>query len=101
MRLRYGHDLLVQLCAVSHLRRRHTYQTLIQWNTNHTWITNAAKAWNCKGDARKVMTHELGHAHGLGHTGISPAVMRTGATTYWKPQANDKLGLQEIYGAYP
>lgn len=75
--------------------------TLINWNTTHTWVTGQAKAWQCYGDARKVMTHELGHVQGPGHTGVSPAVMRSGATTYWKPQANDDLGLQEIYGAYP
>jgi hypothetical protein len=75
--------------------------THIQWNTTHTWDSDEAKAWNCKGDARKVMTHELGHAQGLGHTGISPAVMRSLSTTYWKPQPNDVQGLQHIYGAYP
>lgn len=64
-------------------------------------LVNTLINWNCHGDARKVTTHELGHAEGLGHTGISPAVMRSGATTYWKPQANDELGLQKIYGAYP
>ena len=54
-----------------------------------------------RADSRKVAVHELGHSEGLGHTGISPAVMRQGATTYWQAQANDKTGIISVYGAYP
>jgi hypothetical protein len=52
-------------------------------------------------DSRKVSNHEMGHAEGLGHTGIDPAIMRQGATTYYHVQANDRSGIIAIYGAYP
>lgn len=55
----------------------------------------------CYADARKVMTHEMGHSQGLGHTGVDPAVMRQGRTDYWRPQANDRDGLRAMYGAAP
>lgn len=52
-------------------------------------------------DARKVANHEMGHAEGLGHTGINPAIMRQGATTYYHVQSNDAAGIVAVYGAYP
>ncbi len=75
----------------------------IAWNHTYTFTCYQPEPGTtvCRADARKVSTHELGHAEGLGHTGISPAVMRTGAVTYWTPQANDKAGIVAIYGAYP
>jgi len=75
----------------------------IAWNHtfNFTCYQPEPGTTVCRADARKVSTHELGHAEGLGHTGISPAVMRQGAVTYWKPQTNDKSGIIAIYGAYP
>ncbi len=68
----------------------------ILWNTTYTFGCDSV----CHADARKVMTHELGHAEALGHTSFT-AVMKQGATTYWKPRTNDIDGLQAIYGAYP
>lgn len=52
-------------------------------------------------DARKVANHEMGHAEGLGHTGVSPAIMRTGPTTYYHLQTDDKNGVIAVYGSYP
>ena len=76
---------------------------LIAWNHTYNFACWQPEPGTtvCRADSRKVGTHELGHAEGLGHTGISPAVMRQGATTYWKAQANDKSGIIAIYGAYP
>jgi len=62
----------------------------VTWNRSLTFDTTHA-------DARKVATHELGHAEGLGHTNHSPAVMRSGATTYWQVQNDDLLGMQAAY----
>jgi hypothetical protein len=68
------------------------FNYLVTWNRSLTFDATHA-------DARKVATHELGHAEGLGHTGHSPAVMRQGATTYWKVQTDDVLGMQAAYGS--
>lgn len=74
----------------------------ISWNDSLAFgVINTSDGPICRADARKVMTHEIGHAQGLGHTGVDPAVMRQGGTTYWRPQPNDKDGLQAIYGAAP
>ena len=54
-------------------------------------------------DSRKVATHEMGHAEGLGHVSnaTSAAIMRQGPTSYFTVQTNDVIGMQEVYGAYP
>lgn len=70
------------------------FNSLVTWNRSYTYGTYTA-------DARKVAMHEMGHAEALGHTGISPAIMRQGALNYSIPQYNDRLGIVAIYGAYP
>lgn len=70
------------------------FNSLVTWNRSYTYGTYVA-------DARKVAMHEMGHVEALGHTGISPAVMRTGALNYSVPQYNDRIGIVAIYGAYP
>lgn len=73
----------------------------IDWNTNLDFFC-PVNYQHCHSDARKVMTHELGHAEGLGHSNFyNTAVMTQGQVTFWKPKSNDIDGLQAIYGAYP
>jgi hypothetical protein len=67
-----------------------TFNTLVTWNHSYTYdVTHA--------DSRKVATHELGHAEGLGHTGYT-AVMHQGAMSFWTVQTNDIQGMQAVYG---
>jgi hypothetical protein len=70
------------------------FSNLVTWNRTYTYGAYVA-------DARKVAMHEMGHVEALGHTGISPAVMRQGALSYSVPQPNDVTGIIAIYGAYP
>ena len=51
-------------------------------------------------DIFQVMAHELGHALGLDHTGVSGSLMNPFYTEAFSgPQADDIAGMQYIYGA--
>ena len=67
------------------------FNTLVTWNHSFTYSQTSA-------DSRKVATHELGHAEGLGHTGFT-AVMHQGAESFWTVQTNDVQGMQAVYGS--
>jgi hypothetical protein len=69
------------------------------------WINLSSMTWNhsyrydCgSADSRYVVTHELGHLQGLGHTSYS-ALMHQGGEPFWQPRTNDIQGLQAIYGS--
>lgn len=50
-------------------------------------------------DIFQVFAHELGHALGLGHTGVANSLMNPFYTEAFSgPQADDILGMQTIYG---
>jgi matrixin len=69
-----------------------TFNTLVTWNHTFTYTPG-----NNHADSRKVGTHELGHAEGLGHTSFT-AVMHQHAESFWTPQTNDIQGMQAVYG---
>jgi hypothetical protein len=53
-------------------------------------------------DSRVCMSHELGHAEGLGHCGFDFGVMcqvnnTVHGTAFWHPQAQEVLGLKTLY----
>lgn len=74
----------------------------ITWDTKDTNSCNVnteTGSW----DAQGVIAHETGHAYGLGHTGVTSALMHTSLTCGCHTlQSNDISGLQAIYpGYYP
>ncbi len=78
-----------------------TFGSHVSWNTQLIWATWSDLNPPCTGlkaDIRVVSAHETGHVQGLGHTGHSPAIMRTGPLNYWTIQSDDVAGLQYIYG---
>ncbi len=66
--------------------------TLVTWNHS----LSCPDATHC--DDRAAMSHEMGHAEGLGHTGFTQSVM---GGLFYNPQTNDRQGIVAIYGAYP
>lgn len=78
----------------------------IEHDSYVTWNTNMQFNFNCGSgatyDAYVVVAHEMGHSEGLGHTGFSPTLMKSGETCCRTLQSNDIAGLQHIYpGHWP
>jgi len=69
----------------------------IHFNSNQTWgIGYAGSAY----DIFQVFTHELGHALGLDHTGVSNSLLNPYySESFTGPQADDIAGMQYLYGA--
>jgi len=65
---------------------------------------NTATTWHIGStpDLYSILLHETGHALGLDHTSVSPAVMRPAIlTVYTGLFADDIAGIQAIYGVRP
>lgn len=80
------------------------FNSEIGWNHNLDFsYRDTPEGFIQYADSRKVATHEMGHAEGLGHVSnsTSAAIIRQGTTSYYTVQNNDVIGMQEIYGAYP
>lgn len=77
------------------------FNTQIEWNRSYDYhcLSGYTVCW---ADARKVATHELGHAEGMGHV-LSPtiAIMLQGAQSFHWTRVDDHNGIISIYGAYP
>ena len=76
-----------------------TFNSNIEWNVySGLW---QSLPWAGVNDFRRVATHELGHALGLGHEDvIVPAIMASHAGDIEIPQADDIAGVAAIYGAF-
>ncbi len=72
----------------------------IAWNRSLTFSCDGASVGQA--DARKVMTHEMGHAEGLSHQAPgASSIMIQGALPYYHIGAADDNNIQLIYGSYP
>ncbi len=68
-------------------------------------IFNSGKSWGVYSgtsgtgfDFRRVAVHEMGHALGLDHSGVFPAIMLPNIGGTEIPQADDIAGVAAIYG---
>ncbi len=70
-----------------------------EWN----WADGPAGIGGGVFDLQGIMTHEYGHALGLGHSGVGNATMwpsgGAGQTSLRSIEADDRAGLQCVYGA--
>jgi len=70
----------------------------VVFNANFTWSVHSNEKINPV-DFRRVAVHELGHALGLGHESVNPAIMHPSYSfTTLSPQQDDIAGLLNIYG---
>ncbi|MET0622159.1 MAG: matrixin family metalloprotease [Pyrinomonadaceae bacterium] len=70
------------------------------YDANDAWsLANATPA--NKADLKTILLHELGHALGLGHTGVAAAVMYPTLAfgdQKREPTADDRTGITQLYG---
>ena len=75
----------------------------IRFCDNHSWVDGPAGIGGGVFDLQGIMTHEYGHALGLGHSGVGNAPMwpsgGPGQTSLRSIESDDRAGLQCIYGA--
>jgi hypothetical protein len=72
------------------------FNTLVYWNASLDWYHSGAVY---HADARATAAHETGHVEGLGHTGITSAIMHwdLDGFTFYTPQSNDISGIRAVY----
>ena len=69
-------------------------------NSSDSGCNTSGPGFSC--DARVCISHETGHAEGLGHCGFDFGVMcqvssTAHGTAFWHPQPQEVLGLQTVY----
>jgi len=78
--------------------------TAVTWDhicgTTDVGCTTSSPGFGC--DARVCISHEMGHAQGLGHCPHDWSVMCSSnqavhGTAFWTPQASELLGLKVLY----
>lgn len=79
------------------------FNSNIFWNhsMNYSSFQLPSGEMRYRADSRKVAVHEVGHCEGLGHSGLSNAIMKQGAVPFVTVQSNDRSGIIAVYGAYP
>jgi len=78
-----------------------TIDTDIVFNSNFTWGVHDSTT-NVPYDFRRIAVHELGHALGLGHETVNPAIMQPSySLNIMVPQVDDVNGEVALYGPLP
>ena len=90
-----GVTVLLELPSSDGWRMR-VYEDLVDWDDGPGSVITGL-------DFQGVMTHQLGHALGLGHTSIPGSTMNAvsaGSAVEWRSiEIDDQAGVQWIYGA--
>jgi hypothetical protein len=76
-------------------------QAGVLFNSNYSWAAYSGPLQPSVPDFRRVAVHELGHALGLGHEDIKPAIMGTYIGAIENPTVDDIAGVQALYGPPP
>jgi hypothetical protein len=76
-------------------------QAGVLFNDNYSWGVYSGPWQGSVPDFRRVAVHELGHALGLGHEEVQPAVMKSFVSAIENPTADDIAGVLAHYGPAP
>lgn len=82
----------------------HTFEADIVYNSsNFAWgVHDQSQSERSDIDFRRVTVHELGHALGMAHSSVSPAIMEpVYSNTILSLKTDDVNGLVALYGALP
>lgn len=74
---------------------------IILFNSNEQWDVYSGSRRTGSFDFGRVALHELGHAIGLGHESVRPAIMQPTVTDTFTLQADDISAANTIYGPAP
>ncbi len=94
----FGGSTLAVCVYTLYIASKAMFETDIIFNTKWKWNSYRGALRSGIQDIRRVTIHEAGHALGLGHSGVSGAIMRPVVSSQDKLGADDIKGANAIYG---